>query len=110
MPLAAGEFGQGDGTAEQNDGEGWRSSSGGNAKERVRGGHRNLRRWNEHHSRAENIAKYKQKKRNSIKWKEIMAERVAKEVAEEAEYKANPYEDEEDAKKRREKSMFIYKD
>merc|ERR1719491_1113203 len=56
-------------------------------------------------SRAENIANYEQKKRNSIKWKEMMAERVANEEAEEEEYKANPYKDEEDANKRREKSM-----
>lgn len=56
-------------------------------------------------SRAENIARFEQTKRNSAKWLEMVAERKKNEVEEEEEYIKNPYKAEEEARLRREKTM-----
>lgn len=56
-------------------------------------------------SRAESIARYEQKKRNTEKWQAMIAERKANEEREEEEYRKNPYKAEEEAKQRREKTL-----
>lgn len=56
-------------------------------------------------TRAENINKYEQMKKNSQRWKQMMSERMANEEAEEEEWRNNPYKEEEEARKRRDKTM-----
>ena len=56
-------------------------------------------------NRAESIAKFEQTRKNTQKWQAMIAQREANEEQEEKDWRENPHKAEEDARKRRNRSM-----